>query len=150
MHRHVLFLCTGNYYRSRFAELLFNHLAPAHGLGWQAFSRGLAIELGVDNVGPIAASTLAALAGRGVALAAEHRYPLVVAEADFNRASHIVALKRDEHLPLVDAKFPGWSGRVEFWQVHDIDLASPQDALPQIEQEVMLLLRRLAGGWTPG
>jgi protein-tyrosine phosphatase len=28
----MLFLCTGNYYRSRFAELLFNHLAKQRGL----------------------------------------------------------------------------------------------------------------------
>jgi hypothetical protein len=37
----MLFLCTGNYYRSRFAELLFNHLAKQRGLDWQATSRGL-------------------------------------------------------------------------------------------------------------
>ena len=27
----VLFLCTGNYYRSRFAEILFNHAAQSGG-----------------------------------------------------------------------------------------------------------------------
>jgi len=32
MKRTVLFLCTGNYYRSRFAEELFNHKVAAHGL----------------------------------------------------------------------------------------------------------------------
>ena len=34
----VLFLCSGNYYRSRFAEHLFNHLAAAD-RGWQAQSQ---------------------------------------------------------------------------------------------------------------
>jgi len=29
MERTVLFLCTGNYYRSRFADELFNHKAAA-------------------------------------------------------------------------------------------------------------------------
>ena len=34
----VLFLCTGNYYRSRFAEILFNSVASKLGLPWQASS----------------------------------------------------------------------------------------------------------------
>jgi protein-tyrosine phosphatase len=40
----VLFLCTGNYYRSRFAEVLFNSVAGTMGLPWRASSRGLALE----------------------------------------------------------------------------------------------------------
>jgi protein-tyrosine-phosphatase len=32
----LLFLCTGNYYRSRYAEELFNHHAARGGLLWQA------------------------------------------------------------------------------------------------------------------
>ena len=36
----VLFLCTGNYYRSRFAESLFNSVAGKMGLPWRASSRG--------------------------------------------------------------------------------------------------------------
>ena len=42
MSKTVLFLCTGNYYRSRFAEILFNHLAGQSKLAWRADSRGLA------------------------------------------------------------------------------------------------------------
>lgn len=34
----VLFLCTGNYYRSRFAECLFNSVAGKMGLLWAATS----------------------------------------------------------------------------------------------------------------
>jgi protein-tyrosine-phosphatase len=37
----VLFLCTGNYYRSRFAEALFNSVAGKMGLPCRASSRGL-------------------------------------------------------------------------------------------------------------
>ena len=40
----LLFICTGNYYRSRFAEAVFNHHAKQRGLPWRAFSRGLAIH----------------------------------------------------------------------------------------------------------
>ncbi len=47
----VLFLCTGNYYRSRFAEALFNAVAGKMGLPWKATSRGLARERGVNMQG---------------------------------------------------------------------------------------------------
>ena len=49
----VLFLCTGNYYRSRFAEELFNFFAKGEGIAWRAFSRGLAERGSPENVGPI-------------------------------------------------------------------------------------------------
>ena len=45
----VLFLCTGNYYRSRFAEVLFNSVDGKMGLPWRASSRGLALERGVHR-----------------------------------------------------------------------------------------------------
>ena len=64
----ILFLCTGNYYRSRFAEHVFNHHAPAYQLPWRAFSRGLAIELLEEDAGPISPNTLTALAARGIPL----------------------------------------------------------------------------------
>jgi translation initiation factor 1 len=35
----VLFLCTGNYYRSRFAEVLFNSVARKMGLPWEVVAR---------------------------------------------------------------------------------------------------------------
>jgi hypothetical protein len=54
----VLFLCTGNYYRSRFAEELFNHHAEHAGLAWIAESRGLALERGVHNIGTISSFAL--------------------------------------------------------------------------------------------
>ena len=37
----VLFLCTGNYFRSRFAEHYFNEQARLRNMDWQAASRGL-------------------------------------------------------------------------------------------------------------
>jgi hypothetical protein len=59
--KNVLFLCTGNYYRSRIAEMRFNSVAGKVGLPWRASSRGLALERGVNNVGPMADSAVNAL-----------------------------------------------------------------------------------------
>jgi protein-tyrosine phosphatase len=142
-HSQILFLCTGNYYRSRFAEHVFNHHAPAYRLPWRAFSRGLAIELLEADAGPISPNTLIALAARGIPLE-EVRSPIALAEPDLIAARHIIALKHAEHHPLMFRKFPDWTERIEYWHVHDIDCASPEEALPQIEHAVWALLERLA------
>lgn len=141
---HVLFLCTGNYYRSRFAEHVFNHLAPTFGLPWQAFSRGLATDLVAEDAGPISPFTLQGLATRGITLDWQIRPPISLSEPDLASANHIVALKQTEHLPLLSRQFPSWAERVEYWHVDDIDIAAPADALPQIEAAVQDLLNRLA------
>src|SRR5690348_2797958 len=87
----VLFLCTGNYYRSRFAEILFNSVAERMGLPWKALSKGLALERGVNNVGPMAISAVKALEGLGVRAAESvARFPLPVTADDFISANCIV------------------------------------------------------------
>jgi low molecular weight protein-tyrosine phosphatase len=140
----MLFLCTGNYYRSRFAELVFNHLAKQRGLDWQATSRGLALERGANNVGPISQHTLAGLAARGIGLVAEVRRPRALNESDLASAHHIVAVNRAEHLPILERKFPKCVEQVEFWHVHDCDFATPDEALEQIERRVLGLINRYA------
>src|SRR5271157_3367482 len=108
-HKNLLFLCTGNYYRSRFAEILFNSVATKMGLPWQATSRGLALERGVNNIGPMAASAVTALEALGViADDAVARFPMQVTINDFQEADRVVALKQAEHLPLLQERFPAW------------------------------------------
>ena len=138
----VLFLCTGNYYRSRYAEILFNSVAGRMGLPWKSFSRGLALERGVNNVGPMALSAVKALETRGLRAVAEFaRFPIQVTVEDFEMAKWIVALKEAEHLPLLQERFPAWAERVEFWQVDDAP-----EVMGLIEREVMDLAARLIGG----
>ena len=138
----VLFLCTGNYYRSRYAEALFNHEAERRGLGWRAFSRGLAIHLAPPGgLSPHAAGRL-----RERAIAREHTGPdpMQVGEEDLRRAAWIVALKETEHRPLLAALHPRWANRIEYWEIGDLDSAAPADALAAIERHVGVLLDELA------
>lgn len=138
----VLFLCTGNYYRSRYAEILFNWHARQRGLAWQAQSRGL--EPDPRNPGPMSKNTIAALIHSGIPHEDHLRMPLVATDADFADADHVVAVKQAEHLPLMQRKFPAWVECVEFWQVHDMDCCGPEETIPHLDREVNQLLDRLA------
>jgi predicted translation initiation factor SUI1 len=140
--KNVLFLGTANHYRSRYAEILFNSVAGQMGLPWHASSRALALERGVDNVGPMAVSAVRALEARGLRVGAEAgRSPLQATAEDFESARWIVAMKGAEHLPLLQERFPGWTEKVECW---DVDQAP--EILGLIEREVMDLAARLIGG----
>jgi predicted translation initiation factor SUI1 len=140
--KNVLFLCTGNYYRSRFAEIVFNSVAGKMGLGWQSTSRALALERGVNNVGPIAPEVLAALQGLKIRADLEvGRMPIAVTADDFESADWVVALKESEHRPLLIERYPTRTEKVEFWDVDDAP-----DVLALVEREVMGLVARLMRG----
>ena len=79
----VLFLCTGNYYRSRFAEILFNVIASQVELGWRADSRGVALEKGINNPGPISQDVLVHLKSLGIRIKEPLRNPIQAIENDF-------------------------------------------------------------------
>ena len=140
--KRVLFLCSGNYYRSRFAEIVFNWHARQRDVPWQADSRGLALHSG--NLGPISQYVRLGLSARGIQSDTIDRLPQAATDDDFTAAHHIIALKEPEHRPLVEASFTRWGERVEYWHVHDLDCALPDDAIPQLEQLVMYLLDRLS------
>lgn len=139
----LLFLCTGNYYRSRFAEILFNALMDQATLDWVAFSRGIAIERGINNVGPLSRHAHHALQSRGIILPHPLPFPQQLQRQDFHVAHHIIALKEAEHRPLLDKKFPDWPSTIEFWHIDDLDRAPPDVALTAIEEEIHKLLCRL-------
>lgn len=136
----VLFLCTGNYYRSRFAEIYFNYLAEKNALDWQADSRGFLPN--ERNVGAISPFTLLRLEKLNVPFA-EQRLPLQLTVADLEKADLVVALYDTEHRPMVLQSFPDWVERVEFWQVADVPFSAPKIALPAIEKQVENLIERL-------
>ena len=144
MPQTVLFLCTGNYYRSRFAEILFNHHAQLQNLNWRAISRGLSREIGPWKTGPISVYALAGLSERGLQAPEPHREPLYCNEEDLAAADIVIALKEAEHRPMVTKLFPHLHHRVEYWHIHDIDAAKPAAALAELEQHLSTLTHRLS------
>jgi protein-tyrosine phosphatase len=140
----VLFICTGNYYRSRFAEAVFNHHAEALNLPLRAFSRGLAIHL-VPPQFLLSPHTEQHLTARNMDV--RHTAPdrRQLSEDDLAAAQIIVALKDDEHRPMIRTKFPEWEKKVVYWDVGDQPEVSPDEGLAEIERRVLDLIEQLRG-----
>ena len=136
----VLFLCTGNYYRSRFAEELFNHRAVHAGINWRAQSRALAIERGINNIGPLSPFALWGLTTRGLSAKGANRPPQQCVVLDLESADYIVALNEVEHRSLMRERFPNWESRIQYWEIGDVAVVQPDKALALIDAQVEALL----------
>jgi protein-tyrosine phosphatase len=139
----ILFLCTGNYYRSRYAEELFNHIAKGEGLSWRAFSRGAAERGSPDNIGPMSRFALDALEAQAIVPDGATRAPIPCALNDFYAARLVIALKEAEHRPLIERRFPEVAGNVTYWNVDDVEFAPPSIALALIDSHVRELIATL-------
>jgi protein-tyrosine phosphatase len=145
MIRKILFICTGNYYRSRFAEMLFNAHASRLGLSWRADSRGLVTEWGAGNIGPISPFVLQKLKMLGIPVEAHIRAPIQLKKTDLEEADLVIALDATEHGPLMKRRFAAWSDRVIYWNVSDLHGMNAEDALSRIENNVTTLIKHLQG-----
>lgn len=140
----ILFICTGNFYRSRHAEAVFNWHAHRSGLAVRAFSRGLLTSMVADEPTRLSPNTARRLAELGIG---EHHTgvePIQLTEDDLLRAGRAIALRKDEHWGMVRRTHPEWVDRIEYWDVRDIDELGPHEALPAIEQRVLELVRLYA------
>ena len=142
MTKKLLFICTGNYYRSRFAEAVFNHKAEEIGLPWKAFSRGLAIHYVPE--GDLSEHTAAALEARNIHFRHTGPIRVQISEQDLRAADLVIALKDAEHRPMVRELFPAWEEKIVFWDVSDMPHIWPEEALPVIQQRVEELVLELA------
>lgn len=135
-----LFICTGNYYRSRYAEAVFNFQAMEKKSEWSAFSRGLAIHCAR---GDLAIETRMMMEKKKIALSMTGVTRVQVIEPDFYSAERVIALQRHEHYPMMKAQFPAWADRIEYWDVADIGFVSSSLALMRIEQLVIELCEKI-------
>ncbi len=140
----ILFLCTGNYYRSRTAEEVFNQYAADAGLSWRADSKGLRIDMeNSPNPGPIAVAALSFLETQQILARGKDRFPVSVQTADFLSFDRIICLDQQEHLPMMESRFPLFAEEVEYWHFPDMPHSSPEEILPAIRDRVQRLVAEL-------
>lgn len=154
--RRVLFLCTGNFFRSIFAEYYFNHLAagrrrlpagdPGRAAGaWVAESRGLdpAQLTPSQRAARMSGFTLARLRQLGVPVPTDPasrlpvHQPRRLALADLERCERVVVMHGDSHRPMLARLLAGRRvrgldpeallARVTWWNIDDV---SPDPAAP--------------------
>jgi len=143
----VLFLCTGNFYRSRYAEALFNHQAGLAGLSWRAKSKGFRPHLATEA---LSHWVVERLEGQEIPLSCTAGTPSKLSAFDLAESSLVIALYEAEHAPMMKAQFPRWMDRIRYWNVPDIDITPPTPALAKIEHEVDTLVHQLSAGHAMG
>jgi protein-tyrosine phosphatase len=137
--RRLLFLCTGNYYRSRFAEEYWNARAERHARGWRAESRALLDPLALGNPGTMSADARAELGRLGIEPRAAERWPRSLDRDELELYQRVIALDGDEHRPMVVRSFPAYEARIEYWDIGDVWKEEPRQAM----RRLVLRLERL-------
>jgi protein-tyrosine phosphatase len=141
----ILFLCTGNYYRSRFAEEYFNHVASEKGLNWEANSRGLSRNIpNPDNPGPISVHVLSALTDRSIKGKNLARFPIAVTKNDLEKYDKIIALSEQEHRPMLESCFNGYVNTITFFEVGDLPLEKPGSAIKKLATLIEMLVLQVS------
>ena len=170
-NKRVLFVCSGNFYRSRLAELLFNEAAEKAGVVWRAESRGL---LKTGELKGMSEHAVSYLKDHDLGhLAKEPRDPMVLDVEDITAFDLIIGLCREEHEPIINQKYLSLAramvkaGRIRYWQVYDIPVPPrvivrllggghkgpsqpPNSGTEHISLAVKDLLEELKSGFTPG
>lgn len=142
--KRLLFLCTGNYYRSRFAEEYFNHFARLHDLEWHADSKGLAQDIhSIGNPGTMSHYAIEHLKAVGITPRQSNRLPETCRASHLLESDRHIALYRPEHEPLVKKRFPQHLTLLEFWDIADVNEASPRHALGRLAKQLDTLIKEL-------
>lgn len=118
----ILFLCTGNFYRSRLAEEFLRAYAAAKKVDLVSDSAGLGPIPNPINIGPMRREAVDYLKERGIAPATVARFPRKCTVADMKSFDLIIGMNEAEHRHMVEAQFPGIAvDRILYWHVPDMD-----------------------------
>lgn len=140
----ALFICSGNYYRSRFAEHLFNALARERGLLWTAISRGTIVEDSKKYFrGQIAPEAEQALDRLSIPFRDSLRDPRQLTPEELAVADLAIAVNEIEHRPDIERDFLAHAERVQYWGVQDVGFVPAHEGLACIERHVRALIDRL-------
>ena len=139
--KQVLFVCTGNHYRSRFAEALFNQKAREAHLDWMAVSRGLRLVPSQQGISSLAQRELIQ---RGVPQELWKGDPKALTKEDLEASNYIVLMDEAEHRPMLEKQFPVRDDhKIHYWHIGEIGKMKLPTACKAMAKDVEELLGTL-------
>ena len=124
----ILFVCTANIYRSRFAEEVFNSLAINRGASLRAFSAGL--KVGEYTTRKIYYPALEQLERYNITPQRENDLSTHIDELDLDEYDKIICMDEPEHRPMVEQNMNLKGREVVYWNIVDIPEEESRISLP--------------------
>lgn len=137
--KQILFLCTGNYYRSRFAEIYFNYKAV--NTNWVAYSRGLRLD--PRNYGKISSIATEELSKLGIPVE-NQPYPQKAELEDLKKADMIICMNKNEHESMIKDKFSEFKENIIYWDIYDVFERDSSSEVPKIIRNVDQLIEEIS------
>ena len=140
----VLFICTGNYYRSRLAEEIFNCYASKNLLPSRADSAGLRVhETRNFNPGTFSPYALSALKRFEVVPSRHESEPKALSEALLEHFQLSIGLSFEEHKPMMLERFPDYADKISYWNIGDVADEAPELATQRILEQTLKLIETM-------
>ena len=140
----LCFVCTGNYYRSRFAEECFNSSAHKHSSEWRADSRGVGDLACLENSGPISKHVIQELQKRGYPITNGTRMPERLKKNETGHYDLFVCLNGDEHESPLLKEFGIPGEKILCWDILDDDKSPPEIEMERLERKLSQLVETLS------
>ena len=137
----ILFVCTGNIFRSRFAEEVFNHLCKTKNVNATAFSAGL--KVGKYRQRKMYKPALIELKRLEIIPSRSDEDSIHINDIDISIYDQIICMDRQEHKPMVDSNQFLSSYAIKYWDIVDMPKVSSQISLPKCYKKVDELVKQL-------
>lgn len=138
----MVFICTGNYFRSKFAEIYFNYVSNRLKLDWVAISRGIDIS-NPNNVGCISQNAINQLNYLGIPLPNDISPPTLLTNFDFVNAGCLIAVNHTEHFSAISSNYNFEDAALLYWDIKDIQEENPTLSLNKLKAKIDDLITTL-------
>ena len=138
----VLFVCTANIHRSRFAEEVFNYFCAKHNKDYHAFSAGL--RVGDYSFRKIYYPALENLKAFNITPQRPNDLSKHIKDVNLENYDKIICMDEDEHKPMVNSDPKLSNYNFEYWNITDMPKVDSDVSLPICYKKVEILLNEMS------
>ena len=138
----VLFVCTANIHRSRFAEEVFNYLSEKNKKSSSAFSAGL--RVGDYNFRKIYYPALDNLEKFNILPKRADELSVHINNIDLNQYDRLICMDKNEHKPMIQSDPYLSTFKFEYWDITDMPKVDSNISLPKCYKQVESLWNQVS------